>query len=192
MFQRLVFLAAAFLLFHVGFGCAPRDDERFYWQHDPTVSLSTVRTYAVEKSTDPVLRDDQRQVIEAELDRQMAAKAYAHAEPGRLADVVVRYYAGIEQTVFSQGPTVRDYTQKDGPGGAQYVPLEPSTPDRPLPNRREGRIVIEILNPRTGKGLWRGTAEQAIAADKGQIDPAAQQRLRDAVAGLMKHFPAKS
>ena len=52
----------------------------------------------------------------------------------------------------------------------------------------EGNSAGEIINPRTGKGLWRGTAEQAIPQQAGG-DWATP--LRQAVAGVMKEFPPK-
>jgi hypothetical protein len=183
--HRLALGTVALLLITISLGCTSRDDQTYYWQHDPNASLVMVRTYAVERNVEPAMRDEQRRVIEAELDRQMAAKGYTRAEPGRQADIVVRYYGDLERTALAPPPTVHDYTRKDAPAGTAYVALEPSTPDRPLPNRREGRLVVEVLNSRTGAGIWRGTVEQALAGNE-----PSEQRLREAVAGVMKHFPA--
>jgi hypothetical protein len=65
-----------------------------------------------------------------------------------------------------------------------YVPLPPSGRRDPPAERAEGRLVVEIVDPRTGRGLWRGTAEQTLNEQN-----VSEQRVRDSVAALMKQFP---
>jgi hypothetical protein len=188
---------AALLLFSFSFACSKTDD-RFYWQRSPEADFKSIRTYAVEKNLEPffdarerTLGVDLRKEVESEIHTQMAAKGFARAEAGRQADVVVRFYGGPEETavVEQSGPRVRETGRVPAAStDTRYVPYSGSfSIDKPAA-RREGRLVIEILNPRTGKGLWRGTVEQAIPQQAGG-DWATP--LRQAVSGVLKEFPPK-
>jgi len=185
--------AAAFLLLCVTLGCAKKD-ERFFWQKNPEADFKSIRTYAVERNLEPffdareqTLGANVRQEIDSEIHSQMTAKGFGRSEAGRQADVVVRFYGGLEETGYaeqSRMPVREMGRAPEPPAETRYVPIGA----RPSADRREGRLVIEILNPRTGKGLWRGTVEQAIPQQAGG-DWATP--LRQAVAGVMKEFPPK-
>ena len=184
---------AVFLLLTVSLGCTKKD-ERFFWQKNPEADFKSIRTYVVERNLEPFFDARERalgqganvrQEIESEIHQQMTAKGFSRAEPGRQADVVVRFYGGPEETAYveqSRAPIREMGRAPEPPMETRYLPMG----GRPSSQRREGRLVIEIINPRTGKGLWRGTVEQAIPQQAGG-DWATP--LRQAVAGVMKEFP---
>jgi hypothetical protein len=195
--HRLVCTALLFLFLSLSFACSKTGD-RFYWQRSPEADFKSIRTYAVEKNLEPffdarerMLAVDLRKEIESEIHTQMAAKGFARAEAGRQADVVVRFYGGPEQTAFVEQvtPRARESGRVPAPStDTRYVPHSAGGSMKRLAERSEGRLAIEIVNPRTGKGLWRGTVEQAIPQQAGG-DWAGP--LRQAVAGVLKEFPPK-
>ena len=208
MSSRLACAVALVFLTGLACGCAKDPNEgRFYWQRDPLARFESVRTYAVERNLEPFFETmsktaaaggaaDVRRVIEDEIDRQMTSKGFAKAESGRQADVVVRYFGGPERTAVveqsggagssSSGGRIKGRNPPPTPN--RYVPLKPSTSEDRPPERAAGRLVIEVVNPRAGTGMWRGTAEQVIPAG-GWDTTGSPQRVREAVAALMKQFP---
>src|SRR5215204_4641625 len=104
--HRLACLSALFFLC-LAPGCASKKEQQFYWQKSPEAEFKSIRTYAVERNLEPFFDQQEkasgvnlRQEIESEIDKQMQAKGLTRAEPGRQADVVVRFYGGLEETAM--------------------------------------------------------------------------------------------
>jgi hypothetical protein len=194
MLHRIALSAAAVFVMSISLGCANKDNDRYYWQHDPGASYKTFRTYALEQNVEPFFAAREqdggvklRPVIEQEIEGQMAAKGFTRAEPGRQADLVVRYFGGLEETAIVRpgaAPPVREMGRTRSAPPSVYVPLPPSGRRDAPPERAEGRLVVEVVDPRTGRGLWRGTADQTLGEQN-----VSEQRVRDTVAALMKRFP---
>jgi hypothetical protein len=191
---RLAFLSALLFLCLTP-GCAKKE-QRYYWQRSPEAEFKSIRTYVVERNLESffdqreqALGVNLRQEIESEIDKQMQAKGLTRAEAGRQADVVARFYGGLEETAMIDDtrPPPREVGRTPTPSmETRWVPVNAMRASERPADRREGRIVVEILNPRTGMGLWRGTAEDAIPKQAG-ADVAA--KVREAVAGVMAQFP---
>ena len=175
----------AFVVLVLIAGCSNKEHDRYYWQHDPSATFKTTRTYALEQNLEPSLKADTRQVIDQEITKQMAAKGLTRAEPGRQADIVIRYFGDPEHTAMPDAPrpAMREVGRERSPAPSIYLPLDPSTTHNRPPDHAPGRLVIEILDPRTGKGLWRASAENTLS------DAVAPERLSQTVAALLKQFP---
>jgi hypothetical protein len=193
MRHRFALSAAAVFVMSISLGCANKEPEHYYWQHDPNASYKTFRTFALEQNVEPFFAAREqgggaklRPVIEQEIERQMSAKGFTRAEPGRQADVVVRYFGGVEETaiVTPGAPPVREMGRTQSARPSVYVPLPASAGRDPPAVRAEGRLVVEIVDPRTGRGLWRGTADQTLNEQN-----LSEQAIRESVAALLKHFP---
>ena len=69
-----------------------------------------------------------RQAIESELDKQMQAKGLTRAEAGRQADVVARFYGGLEETAMIDDtrPPPRETGRTPTPSlETRWVPVNP-------------------------------------------------------------------
>ena len=174
-------------------GCSNKENDRYYWQHDPSAVFQNTRTYALEQNLEPFFAEREkggpnlRQIIDQEINKQMAAKGLTHAEPGRQAGVVVRYFGDPEHTAMigPPPPAMREVGRERSPAPNILIPLDPSTNSNRPPETAPGRLVIEILDPRTGKTLWRASAEGTLS------DTVVPDRLSQTVANLLKQFPPK-
>jgi hypothetical protein len=102
------------------------------------------------------------------VERQMATRGYklADTEP---VDLLLHYHANVSQRIF-----VNEYSyDEEYPRAFEY---------------EEGTIVLDVMDARTNRLLWRGWAQDSI---EGFIDD--QERLRrkvtDAVTKMMAEFP---
>jgi len=194
MHHRIVLWVLAICFSSFALGCAnkKKEPERFYWQHDRGASYKTFRTYALEQNVEPFFAAREqaggvklRPIIEQEIERQMAVKGFTRAESGRQADVVVRYFGGPEETAIVRPgsvPTVREMGRTRSAPPSVSVPLPPS--GDPPAERAPERLVVEVVDPRTGRGLWRGTADKVLPEEG-----VSEQHVRDAVAALLNKFP---
>jgi hypothetical protein len=178
----------AFITLALIAGCSNKERDRYYWQHDPSSSFKTTRTYALEQNFEPSLGANLRQAIDQEIQKQMSAKGLTRAEPGRQADIVIRYFGDQEHTAMmgAPPPAMREVGRERAPAPSILIPLDPSSSHNRPPEHAPGRLVIEILDPRTGKTLWRASAENTLS------DPVVPDRLSQTVATLLKNFPPQA
>jgi hypothetical protein len=135
------------------------------------------RTYSwgpasVQTTGDPRLDNNRffQERVEAAVERNLNARGFAKATDP--TDLLVRYYASIEQQVNADGT--------DRP----YVACEDCRPfvfDA-------GTIVVDLIDARTRRLVWRGWAEGSI---DGVIDNQAwmEKRVDEAVARILERLP---
>lgn len=179
---------AAFLLCT---GCS--DAPHSYWEVNPQADFKPLKTYSFEKNEQLLLTAREkllgiplRSMIEKSIESQLASKGFARAATG---DFVVRYRITVEQKADdgTRGGTREDVRQTVAEGENPYVPMDPGTSRQSVDATREGTLVIEIIDAKTSKGLWRGTHERAIL-DKAS-DEERKARLDNGIATLLKRFP---
>src|SRR6185503_20016983 len=119
----------AIVLFVLALGCSNKERDRYYWQHDPSAGFQTTRTYAMEQNDEPSVGANVRQVIDQEIQKQMANKGLTRAEPGRQADIVIRYFGDPEHTAMmgAPPPAMREVGRDRAPSPSVLIPLDPST-----------------------------------------------------------------
>ena len=167
--------------------------------YDPNAKFDVLKTYRVEKNEQLLLkaREDLlglnlRSSIETEIDRALKAKGYTKAAGADApVDFIVRYRVEIEQTATEGGVGSgrREVTDANASGTNPYVPLVSGEPAAGPIDKQTGRLVVEILNAKSGVGMWRGTSQQGIP-DR-STDAAKTQRVEEAVAELLTRFPPK-
>jgi hypothetical protein len=172
--RRLALAAAAILGLTVA-ACAPirvnsfvHRDARFtdYRTYDFAAS-ETFATGDPRLDNNPFFQERVRAEVAAELDRRGFERA-----TGGTADLVLHYHANVNQEVEPNGVD-RQY--------GYCRTCEPYVYDA-------GTLVIDFVDRRTNRMVWRGWAEGSI---EGAIDNQAfmERRVADAVARIMARFP---
>lgn len=142
------FAAAAALALAAG-GCASMQVASYA---ERGANLAAHRTYgwaAVEelRTGDPRLDNNEifHQRVQEAVDRAMAARGY---EQGAPPDLLLHYHASVTQRI--------DVSQLDQRyGGCEAGDCGPRVYDR-------GTLVIDLVDARTNRLLWRGWAEDAV------------------------------
>ena len=124
----------------------------------------------------PLLRGVLRSEVQARLEQQ----GFRPAAPGETPDFRVAWHGSIAPEVqvvpmgsaYPWGPWVDPWYM----GG-----MGPTT------TSEQGRLVLDVVDTRTGKLAWRGTAEGPV--DTGSIK--FEQKVRQAVDKLMERFPPR-
>jgi hypothetical protein len=137
------------------------------------------RTYgwgppAVQTTGDPRLDNNRifEERVEAAVELQLAARGFE--QTGEAPDLLVRYYASVEQQVNADGAD-RPYVSCEG--------CRPFVFDA-------GTIVIDLIDARTDRLVWRGWEEGSI---DGIIDNQAwmERRIDQSVARIIEQLPRR-
>ncbi len=114
--------------------------------------------------------------VRAAIDRQLVAKGYTPSSGA--ADFLVGYQAVIKSKV-DVATVDRRYGYR---GGVAYghPGLDTRTYD-------EGTLLVDVIDPRTMKLLWRGSASGVVHPES-SIEKR-EQRVNQAVADILKEFP---
>jgi hypothetical protein len=147
--------------------------------HDPTVDFSRLHTYAWLRPA-----DDQdgaktygwrvREAVERDL-RPKGLTPVQGGEPDVLLNYSVQIRASAERRGVSQ--TYGDATGWGPPGAA-----DPYTSER-----REGTLVLTMLDPATRRQIWRASAETRLAPDP--TPDQLTKQVNDVVERMLKGFP---
>ena len=147
--------------------------------YDPSASFEGLRTYAwrepARESGDPLTLKLVRDAADADL----AARGYqaVAAQP----DFTIGQLVVVRQKVDVQ--FVDDYW------GYSYRAAGPRWSSTYVTTYDEGTIVLDVANGATGEPMWRGSATGMV--DTGATPEERQQRIREAVAGVLAEFPPK-
>ena len=174
-FLRLAALAIAAL---AATGCAAALTVSAH--KDPTVDFTKYRTYewAVRDAlpaNDPRLSDnpDFKDRLEGAVERQMAARGFEKA--GSAPDLLVHYHASTSNRI--------DVNRIDSDYGYCY---EDDCRVRVM-EYEAGTVVIDMVDARTNRLVWRGWARGAL---DDMLDPDSMaRRLNDAVARMLTLLP---
>lgn len=109
--------------------------------------------------------------LQGEVDRQLATRGLALARPGT-ADLLIHYHANISQRIDVAGVD-RNY----GYGGQAR-------------NYEAGTIVIDLVDARTQKVIWRGWAQDAVG-DMLHDEDTMARTLHEAVTRMLTQLPPR-
>ncbi len=115
--------------------------------------------------------------VRAAIDRELAAKGYAQAASGT-PDFLVGY-DGVVKSKIDVATIDRRYGYR---GGVAY-----GHPTLDARTYEEGTLLVDVIDPRTTKLLWRGSATGAVRPES-SIEQR-EQRINQAVADILKEFP---
>ncbi|WP_111643043.1 DUF4136 domain-containing protein [Marinimicrobium alkaliphilum] len=159
--------------------------------HDTTYDFSGLRTFEVLPSSQvgegrsvlisPFTFNHLRHVVERELGLRYAR---LDQDDERTPDFTVRYHVVMEERL-----DVRAYDQRYGFGyyGYRYRPMFMYHPG-PAPRvYRQGTLILDMVDNRSGEPIWRGISEQRL---RDGMRPEEQRELLERVAKeMLSQFP---
>lgn len=128
---------------------------------------------------DPRLDNDRyfEDQVEGAIEKQMAAHGFERAAPSAVPDVRIHYHASIDRRL--------DINEADRRGG--YCQSEPCLPG--IVDYEAGTLVVDILDARTNRLIWRGWAQDSVQGVLGNRDRLAR-RVQESVTGMFVRLPA--
>jgi hypothetical protein len=149
---------------------------------DRSADFSTYRTYDwgpadalptgdPRLDADPFFKDQ----LQGEVDRQLALRGTSAAASDN-ADLLIHYHAHISQRLDVRGADASfGYTYDNGSEVYEY---------------EAGTIVLDVVDARTQKVVWRGWAQDAVAGMLRNDDTLAK-KVREAVTRMFADMPAE-
>ena len=158
----------------------------YVWARSPEVK--EIEKHA--KLQDPQLRTR----LQAALDKALQAKGYRPATDPTQADFVIAYRVGIREAQEvtmqgDQGATPLSVLTCDWDDCSQLVVMNDSTPTMKLVSTEhaEGGLMIEVVEPRTIRVLWRALNRGEVKRGDGR-----QATLDAIAANTLKQLPAST
>jgi hypothetical protein len=113
--------------------------------------------------------------LQGAIERSLATKGFARAASGDKADLLVHYHANINQRFQVNEP---DVNCVPGPCQASVIEYE------------QGTLVLDVVDTRTDKIVWRGWAQGSV---QGVIDnqDLLEKKVNEAVSKMLARFPAE-
>jgi len=108
--------------------------------------------------------------VRAAVERDLAVRRFKKVDRER-PDFLITYYAALEKPIDAQAITY-----------AAGVPLM----EKIVSSYPQGSLVIDVLDARTGKLIWRGVGRRVFEAK--QTPEERRQRIQDAVASVVDEF----
>ena len=108
--------------------------------------------------------------VRAAVERDLAARRFKRVEKER-PDYLLTYYAALDKPIESAAITY-----------AAGVPMTAKL----VPSYPQGSLVIDVLDAKTGKLVWRGVGRRVF--DAKQTPEERKERIDDAVASVVDEF----
>ncbi len=180
---RYACLFAATLLLLAG--CSSVTVNRDY---DEAVDFAALRTYAWQHAEQPQTGDaridndliDER--VRAAVDAELAAKGFARVEAAE-ADFQVAYFIDFKQRIGGSSVSF-------GVGAGNYGRYSGVGYNTAISDYEEGRLTIDIVDPHSGKNIWRGVGRRTTY--EGGTPKKTTRIVNGAVARILKKFPPKT
>ncbi|MFQ5937362.1 MAG: DUF4136 domain-containing protein [Acidiferrobacterales bacterium] len=164
--------------------------------HDREANFSALTSYAwmPPPAENPTARFDEqfvRERVHAAVDRELTAKGYRKQPKGSgTPDFLIVYYAALVTKMRATTVTVgygysMGWGSTSGAGGT--VTAAAQEPRGTVYEYEEGSLVIDIVNARTRKLMWRGSAQSKIDDQAPREKNAAL--IDEAVLEMLKRFP---
>jgi hypothetical protein len=113
--------------------------------------------------------------MQGEVEKQLAARGIAVASSGT-PDLLIHYHANISQRMNVSGvDRGRGYSVEDSAQVGEY---------------EAGTIVLDLVDPRTGRVVWRGWAQDAVTDMLANEDKMAE-KVREAVTRMLARLPGR-
>lgn len=169
-------------------GCASMTVDSHY---NPAVDFSLYKSYSWLHDVDnpgddvrinnPLVINSVRSAVDDELQSRGLEKTSREK-----ADFLVVWFGAIEQVLKTEN--INHFYRQYGYGTLYQDPYWNSSPT--VASRKEyeqGQLIIDIVDRRTNKLMWRGTAKNKIVPD--QTEEGAKKNLKKAVKKILENFP---
>jgi hypothetical protein len=148
----------------------------FSWLHDTEKPAEDVRL------NDPKVRQTVRSAVEESL----ISKGYEQVERQQ-ADFLVTWFGAIEQKMKKEN--IDHFYAPYGYGTLYRDPVLNTESPRTIAEYEKGTIIIDIVDPKSQKLIWRGTGSGKLAED--QPEQTALRNLNRSVTKILDPFPAR-
>ena len=148
----------------------------FSWLHDADKPAEDVRL------NDPKVRQTVRTAVEESL----VSKGYEKVEREQ-ADFLVTWFGGIEQKMKKEN--IDHFYAPYGYGTLYRNPVMNTESPRTIAEYEKGTIIIDIVDPKRQKLIWRGSGSGRLAED--QPEQTALRNLNRSVTRVLEPFPAR-
>lgn len=135
--------------------------------YDDKTNFAALRSFGFKDSTEPSKTE---QVVKQAVQSELLAKGYSLRTENEPADFQVACHAATQKKTIWQ----HEYSPTGVPTG-----IVPITFD-------EGTIAIQIIDPKTGKVIWTGQAEEALDDQSQTVD-----EIKPEVSKLLARFPPR-
>lgn len=160
------------------------------FDYDTKSNFTQLKTYAwvgnIAKNSPYHLDGLMDQRVRSAINIQMKAKGFTLAE-AKDADVLVNYLTKLNKKIdvdsFNSSFGYRPYGYGwGGWGGIGYNDINVTT-------RHEGSLTVDIINNKSKKLIWRGTAESNI--DKMKTSESKDEKISESITALFNNYPPK-
>jgi hypothetical protein len=209
--MRSTLLLGAVVATAITTGCSSGGGIQVRTSVDPSADIAALHTFYVlnapsrsESSplpaSDPMLDNSiTNKALRGDLAQSLESRGYTTA-PRQSADFLVAYYAGTStklDTTYWAGsrldPAWRyNYRGRRGwawpyYGAAYYGPMNPWSyaPGASITSTTEGKVIVDITDPRTNELLWRGQGVEPVSSDPAQY----ANDLQGVVSAIIAKFP---
>ena len=183
----MIRLGILFLLV-ISAGCSTMTVEADY---NPDMDFSTLKSYSWLRDVDnpgedlrinnPLVINSVRSAVDEELQARGLEKTSREK-----ADFLVVWFGAIEQVLKTEN--INHFYRRYGYGTLYQDPYWNSSPTVASEKEYEqGQLIIDIVDPKTNKLIWRGTAKNRIVPD--QTEEGAKKNLKTAVQKILENFP---
>lgn len=163
-------------------GCSSVSVTRDY---DASTDFTPLKTYAWQYETQPragnprVDNDLIDERVRKAVDAQLEEKGFARAEKDA-ADVLVAYYVEYKQRIGGSSVGF-------GLGGGSYGRYGGVGYNTTISDYDEGQLTIDIIDPSTGKNIWRGVGRRTTY--EGSDPEKTTKVINNAVTRILAKFP---
>ena len=148
----------------------------FSWLHDVDEPAEDVRL------NDPKVRQTVRTAVEESL----LSKGYEKVERQQ-ADFLVTWFGAIEQKMKKEN--IDHFYAPYGYGTLYRDPVLNTESPRTIREYEKGTIIVDIVDPKGQKLIWRGSGSGKLAED--QPEQTALRNLNRSVTKILEPFPAR-
>jgi hypothetical protein len=210
--MRSTLLLGAVIATAITSGCSSGGGVQVRTSVDPNADLAALHTFYVLPApsrnassplpaTDPMLDNSiTNKALRNDLTQSLQSRGY-QAAPQESADFQVAYYAGTStklDTTYWGGPRLDrawrySYRGRRGwawpyYGANYYGPMNPwgyGTGRASVTSTTEGKVIVDVTDPRTNELLWRGQGVEPVSSDPAQY----ASDLQGVVNAILAKFP---
>ena len=159
---------------------------------DDTVDFTTLHTYSWLHDVDTPAKDVRlndpkvRQTIRTAVEQSLSSKGYEQVAPLQ-ADFLVTWFGAIEQKIKKE--SIDHFYAPYGYGTLYRDPVLNTESPRAIGEYEKGTIIIDFVDPKSQKVIWRGSGSGRLAED--QPAQTALRNLNRSVTKILAPFPAR-
>jgi hypothetical protein len=154
--------------------------------------VSALKTYSwlhdVDKPAEDVRLNDPkiRQTVRTAVEQSLSSKGYEQVDR-RQADFLVTWFGAIEKKIKKEN--IDHFYAPYGYGTLYRDPVLNTESPRTILEYEKGTIIIDIVDPKSQKLIWRGSGSGRLAED--QPEQTVLRNLNRSVTKILAPFPAR-